>query len=590
MIPKLSKAQNIKLRPSFSDKKFAFFGLVFALIGGFAIWHSSAASPQVTNMEAEQMSLPANGAIISDTSASSGKAIGLYSNGTASGTVYFAADVSSFTVMAKGNQCSGSPAMTVSVDGNNLLTNTLVSSTNWSGYSYTLGTNIGTGNHKFSITYTNDYKSVKKQTIRCDRNLFVDVTNFFGTTPISVPAPTVSLSGSPSTVSAGQSATLTWNSTNATSCTGSGAWSGNIATTGTSSTGALNQTSTYTLICTGQGGTGSYSTTVNVAKPASSSIYWGAWMDGNDTYDYYYGPSGFWQDAPWGNTGNTWDRFEQNTGKKVSVCHYGQPAPWSQTTFYSSTADLCTNRGALVTMDMDTGSVPLKDITAGTYDASIITWAKNVKTWGRPFFLRFDTEMNGTWEPYGPGKNNNTPQDFIDMWRHFHDVVAGQGATNVTWLWVPNVGVADSGSIYSLDKFYPGDSYVDWTGLDGYNDGSTSIGFYSLFKPSYDLLLSLAPSKPVAIGETSSHEFGGQKANWITDALSTQLPQNFPKIKMLLWFNWRIYEKGTWQDWPIESSASTQAAFKSGISSNYYAPGSSSITSLPSLSKVQPLP
>src|SRR5262249_39174175 len=38
---------------------------------------------------------------------------------------------------------------------------------------------------------------------------------------------------------------------------------------------------------------------------SNASIYWGALEDGNDTYDYYYGPSGFWKDAPWGNTGNT---------------------------------------------------------------------------------------------------------------------------------------------------------------------------------------------------------------------------------------------------------------------------------------------
>jgi len=334
----------------------------------------------------------------------------------------------------------------------------------------------------------------------------------------------------------------------------------------------------------------------NYTPTAASSIYWGAYMDGDQTYNIYYGnpaPNGqTWQDAPWGNTGNTWDRFEQNTGKKVSVCHYGQPNPWSQTTFYGSTADICTNRGALVAMDMDTGTVPLRDIAAGNYDSSIAAWAKNVKAWGKPFFLRLDTEMNGTWEPYGPGKNGNTPQDFINMWQHFHDVATAQGATNITWFWVPNIGTTTAGSVYSLDQFYPGDSYVDWTGLDGYNKNSTYQGFYTIFKSSYDMVLGLSPNKPMGIGETSSHEYGGQKAGWITDALTTQLPKNFPKIKMVLWFNWRNSDDGgaTWNDWPIESSSTAQAAFKSGISSSYYTPGSSSIVNLPPLTKVQPLP
>jgi len=200
--------------------------------------------------------------------------------------------------------------------------------------------------------------------------------------------------------------------------------------------------------------------------------------------------------------------------------------------------------------------------------------------------------MNGTWEPYGPGKNGNTPQDFINMWRHFHDVAVAQGATNITWFWVPNIGTTTAGSVYSLDQFYPGDSYVDWTGLDGYNQNSTYQGFYTIFKSSYDMELNIAPAKPIGIGETASHEYGGQKAGWITDALGTQLPKNFPKIKMVLWFNWRNSDDGgtTWNDWPIESSSAATAAFKSGISSNYYAPGGSSIVNLPTLTKVQPLP
>jgi hypothetical protein len=320
------------------------------------------------------------------------------------------------------------------------------------------------------------------------------------------------------------------------------------------------------------------------------SIYWGAWMDGSYTYKYYYGdpaPDGQpWTTAPWGNTGNTWDRFEQNTGKKVSVCHYGQPPPWELTTFYGSTANICTGRGANALISMSTKNVPLRDVTAGTYDASIRTWANNVKAWGKPFFLSLDAEMNGTWEPYGPGVNGNTAQDYINMYRHFHDVVVNQGATNVTWVWAPNIGTTQSASVYPLQNYYPGDAYVDWTGFDGYNQNSTYQGFYTIFKSSYDMLLQIAPTKPIAIIEIGSYEYGGQKANWITDMLGTQLPQNFPRIKMFVWFNWRIFEGGISKDWPIESSTSSQAAFRSGISSSYYIQGSLSVVNLPLLSKV----
>ncbi len=66
-------------------------------------------------------------------------------------------------------------------------------------------------------------------------------------------APTVSLTADPISVVPGDSATLNWSTTNASSCTASGGWMGSKATSGSASTGALNATSTFSLACTGTG-------------------------------------------------------------------------------------------------------------------------------------------------------------------------------------------------------------------------------------------------------------------------------------------------------------------------------------------------
>ena len=89
----------------------------------------------------------------------------------------------------------------------------------------------------------------------------------------ATPAPTVSLNASPSSISSGSSATLTWSSTNATACTASGAWSGTVATSGTKSTGALSSSQTYNISCTGTGGTtqGSTIVTVTSASPTTAA-------------------------------------------------------------------------------------------------------------------------------------------------------------------------------------------------------------------------------------------------------------------------------------------------------------------------------
>jgi len=74
-----------------------------------------------------------------------------------------------------------------------------------------------------------------------------------GNNPPPPPPPTVTLSVSPTTITVGQSATLTWSSTNAVSCSASGnGWMGNEQLMGsTTETPTTAGTVTYTLTCTG---------------------------------------------------------------------------------------------------------------------------------------------------------------------------------------------------------------------------------------------------------------------------------------------------------------------------------------------------
>ena len=81
------------------------------------------------------------------------------------------------------------------------------------------------------------------------------------------PAPTVTLTANPTSVASGGSSTLTWSSSNATSCTASGAWSGAKSLSGTQATAAITSARTYTLGCTGNGQTTSRSVTVTILAP-----------------------------------------------------------------------------------------------------------------------------------------------------------------------------------------------------------------------------------------------------------------------------------------------------------------------------------
>ena len=93
----------------------------------------------------------------------------------------------------------------------------------------------------------------------------------------AVSAPTVNLTVTPASIQPGDSTTLTWSSTNSTSCTatggtGSDGWNGTLATSNATglNTGAIATAGqySYTLTCAGPGGTGSASQNLTVATSA----------------------------------------------------------------------------------------------------------------------------------------------------------------------------------------------------------------------------------------------------------------------------------------------------------------------------------
>jgi hypothetical protein len=301
--------------------------------------------------------------------------------------------------------------------------------------------------------------------------------------------------------------------------------------------------------------------------PSTPSLYWGAWIG-----DQLTGTQ-----APWDMSAVS--RFEQMAGKKLSLIHFSSPFANCASTCYdygfpAGAMDNVRNHDAIPVFSWASQSIPsqreepdyqLADVIAGTYDSYIRQFAEEAHAWGHPFFLRFNWEMNGRWFPWSEGVNGNQPGEYVAAWRHVHDIFASVGATNATWVWCPNV---DPENIFlNLASQYPGDNYVDWTCLDGYNWGTNPVkpdrwrSFDQLYSSTYQRIVgSIAPSKPMMIGEMSSTEYGGSKASWIEDALAT-VPASYPKIRALLWFE--KYDSN--MDWPLETSSSATEAFAAGI-------------------------
>lgn len=199
-------------------------------------------------------------------------------------------------------------------------------------------------------------------------------------------------------------------------------------------------------------------------------------------------------------------------------------------------------------------------IIAGDFDSYIRQWGQALASWGKPVYLRYAHEMNGDWYPWADGVNGNQAGDYANAFRHVHDILASTGASNVNWVWSPNVPYSGSTSLGSL---YPGASYVDTVALDGYNWG-TSASWSSwtsprtLFSSGLTQLRLIGPGKQIIVAETASAEAGGSKAQWNTDLVTFLFGQS--DITGFIWFD---YKKET--NWRIDSSSTSSSALAKAL-------------------------
>lgn len=254
--------------------------------------------------------------------------------------------------------------------------------------------------------------------------------------------------------------------------------------------------------------------------------------------------------------------IEQTTRKlgRTPVIHLMYSNWESDWTGSVTRADLAAGRIPLISWEPH--KIDFAKIVDGSLDSTIIARAKSSKALGKKLFLDFAAEMNGdeAWD------GNNAPL-YISAYRHIHDLFVAAGATNVVWAWCPNVTDTAGGNRTTMD-YYPGDAYVDWTGVDGYNWGTTNgngwQSFQQVFQDIYPLLA--AKKKPILIGEMASTEVGGDKAKWIDEIIPT-LRTRYPLIKGVVWFD---INKET--DWRISSSPAAESSFIRMAKDPYFNP------------------
>ncbi len=240
---------------------------------------------------------------------------------------------------------------------------------------------------------------------------------------------------------------------------------------------------------------------------------------------------------------------------------------------------------------------------------------------GVPVIVRLAHEMNGSWYPWG-----HQPAAYVEMFRTVAAAVH-ERAPGSAMMWAPNYGggypfgggqfeaapgsaaraaldTDGDGALTSSDDpyapYYPGDDAVDWVGMSLYHWGAAypwgenelpepgkfaaqltgsydGAGGDDTVVPDFYTRYGVEHGKPVAIVETGAlyntaagtggpAEFDLKQA-WWQQVFDPDLPQQFPQLKMINWFEWDKYEPevDARVDWTVTNNPQLRRAFTAAL-------------------------
>ena len=242
--------------------------------------------------------------------------------------------------------------------------------------------------------------------------------------------------------------------------------------------------------------------------------------------------------------------FAMNIGRRPNIV--GQYVTWGSP-FDTQAASNTWSYGALYYMAWEPFGTSLQAIADGQSDVYITHFAKAVRALNVPVALSFGHEMNGNWYPWGT--TQAIPAEFVAAWRHIHRLFTRAGASNVIWVWNPNI--INPVPQISLKPYWPGNSYVDWVGITGYFATTGPHTYADLFKPTITEVRQFT-LKPLIIAETAI-ETGPAEVESAA-SLVTALASH-PALLGFVYFD---YDKAG-VDWRVESRPQVRAAIAGDI-------------------------
>jgi hypothetical protein len=207
-------------------------------------------------------------------------------------------------------------------------------------------------------------------------------------------------------------------------------------------------------------------------------------------------------------------------------------------------SDVVPQIGLNMTGGNDTGVGLVTKIANGEYDVQITAFAQALKDLGRKSFVRIGYEFEGSWNGYDAAGYVKSFVKITDEMRRLE--------ADAATVWCSAGGSGGFQSWDKLIKFYPGDTYVDWFGVDIFSPEELTDSRLIAFLDKAEEY-----KKPVMIGETTPRYVGtldGKTSwdKWFRPFFS--LLYSRPQIKAICYINWDwVYWSNKlgfqWQDW-----------------------------------------
>ncbi len=172
-------------------------------------------------------------------------------------------------------------------------------------------------------------------------------------------------------------------------------------------------------------------------------------------------------------------------------------------------------------------------------DEYLREWARAANASDTPIFIRWASEMNGTWTQYS-GKSDL----YIEKWRLVYDVFQEE-APNCSFVWTVFTFPEST-----IEEFYPGDDYVDWVGVNIYNVvyHNNDINQDAFHEDPLELLdyvyNTYSYKKPIQISEFGATHYSATDEQtysaWAAEKITrfySNLETYYPRVKSVFYFD-----------------------------------------------------